>query len=75
MYHVYIFIQLLHVGDLAEAIRNNTEMKFGLYYSLMEWFNPMYLADKNSNWTQQTFVDNKMLPEMYEVVSQWYFNS
>ena len=32
------------VNELAKAIRNTTDIKFGLYHSLFEWFNPLYLG-------------------------------
>ena len=44
------------VGDLASAIRNDTDIHFGLYHSLFEWFNPMYLEDAASKFKMQTFV-------------------
>ncbi|XP_026470444.1 alpha-L-fucosidase-like [Ctenocephalides felis] len=59
------------IGDLAEAIRNNTDLKFGLYYSLYEWFNPIYLADKANCFESNDFVNNKMLPEMFELVTKY----
>merc|ERR1719427_2139091 len=34
------------VGELANAIRSKTNVRFGLYHSLFEWFNPLYLKDK-----------------------------
>jgi alpha-L-fucosidase len=43
------------VGDLANAIRNRTDLVFGLYHSLFEWFNPLYLLDKENNFTTQYF--------------------
>jgi len=36
-------------GELAEAIRSNTDIRFGLYYSLMEFFHPLYLEDHGTN--------------------------
>ena len=36
-------------GELAEAIRSNTDIHFGLYYSLMEFFHPLYLEDHDTN--------------------------
>ncbi|VDI82402.1 Hypothetical predicted protein [Mytilus galloprovincialis] len=59
------------VGDLAEAIRNRTDIKFGTYYCLSEWFNPLYLKDKESNFTTQTFVKTKTMPDLYELVSKY----
>jgi alpha-L-fucosidase len=44
------------VGDLANAIRSNTKLTFGLYHSLFEWFNPLYLQDKASMFQTQDFV-------------------
>jgi len=35
-----------HTGDLAAAVRNYTDIHFGLYYSLFEWYHPLFLQDK-----------------------------
>ena len=59
------------VGELANSIRKNTNITFGLYHSLYEWFNPMYLDDKASNWTKQDFVKSKTMPELYELVNRY----
>lgn len=45
------------------------EIHFGFYYSLYEWFHPLYNKDKNSNWTYREYALNKMLPEMTELVN------
>jgi hypothetical protein len=47
----------LYLGDLASAIRNRTNITFGVYHSLFEWFNPLFLQDKQNNLTTQLFVD------------------
>lgn len=47
------------IAELADAIRTNTTMKFGLYHSLFEWFNPMYLSDKAKSFGDNQFVMNK----------------
>jgi alpha-L-fucosidase len=52
--------------ELSDAIRAKSSMKFGIYYSLMEWFNPLYLKDKNES--TQNFVVNKILPELKEII-------
>lgn len=41
------------VGDIANAIRSKTNLRFGVYHSMFEWFNPLYLADKASGYKQQ----------------------
>lgn len=48
------------IAELANAVRTNSTLKFGLYHSLFEWFNPMYLSDKQSSFKQNTFVANKV---------------
>ena len=47
----------VQTGDLASALRANTDIKFGLYHSLFEWFNPLYLEDKANKWKSQKFVE------------------
>lgn len=44
------------LGELAAAIRNNTDIHFGLYYSLFEWFHPLFLQDKANNFQTNTYV-------------------
>ncbi|CAK8672515.1 unnamed protein product [Clavelina lepadiformis] len=79
------------VGDLARSIRAKTNLHFGLYHSLYEWFNPLYLRDKANNYQTNDFVMEKTLPELYEIVKaykpeliwsdgqweapSWYWNS
>lgn len=55
------------IKELADAVREKS-MKFGIYYSLFEWFNRMYIDDKFHGFLQQNYVDNKMLPELKEIV-------
>jgi alpha-L-fucosidase len=65
------------LGDLALAVKNvsssqtQNRLKFGVYHSLYEWFNPMYQQDKASNWTKQNFVDMKTMPELYDLVEKY----
>ena len=56
---------------MADAIRNNTDIKFGIYHALQEWFHPLYLADKASGYKTQNFVFEKTLPELYELVGNF----
>ncbi|CAH1710008.1 unnamed protein product [Aphis gossypii] len=59
------------VGDLSRAIRSLNKTRFGVYHSLYEWFNPLWLQDKQSNLTTNTFVTEKVLPELYELVNHY----
>ncbi|XP_060572931.1 alpha-L-fucosidase-like isoform X1 [Ruditapes philippinarum] len=59
------------VGSLADSIRKKTSMRFGLYHSLFEWYNPLYLQDKANKFQTQDFVKFKTLPELYEIVNTY----
>ncbi|XP_014230544.1 alpha-L-fucosidase [Trichogramma pretiosum] len=59
------------IGELATAVRKNTNLRFGLYHSLFEWFNPLYLHDKKNNFTTNVFVKNKIIPEMKELIETY----
>ncbi|KAG5315248.1 FUCO fucosidase, partial [Pseudoatta argentina] len=59
------------VGELAEAIRSKTDLKFGLYHSKYEWYNPLYVTDKQNNFTTDRFVTHKIIPELYELVETY----
>lgn len=48
------------VGELADAVRANSTIKFGLYYSLFEWFNPLYLRDKLELFFENRYAQNKV---------------
>lgn len=59
------------VGDLARAVRNKGGVRFGLYHSLYEWFNPLYLADKEAGFERNDFVARKTMPELVEIVTTY----
>nr|XP_002124240.2 alpha-L-fucosidase-like [Ciona intestinalis] len=59
------------VGDLASSIRNRTNLKFGVYHSLFEWFHPLYIQDKAGHFKSQSFVARKSMPELYELVNKY----
>uniref|UniRef100_A0A0C9RDA0 alpha-L-fucosidase n=2 Tax=Fopius arisanus TaxID=64838 RepID=A0A0C9RDA0_9HYME len=59
------------VGELANAIRATKTLRFGLYHSFFEWYNPLYLEDKNNKFNTDKFMQNKVIPEMYEIVEKY----
>lgn len=59
------------VGMLANSIRAKTDIHFGVYHSLFEWYNPVYNIDKENNFKTQYFVKTKALPELYELVMNY----
>ena len=52
------------LGDLSTAVRAQG-LKMGIYYSLYEWYNPIYLADK------PRYVAQHMMPQFKDVVSRY----
>lgn len=65
------------LGRLARAIKNTSsastgkQLKFGIYHSLLEFFNPLYRNDQKNNYTTQMFVDAKALPELHDLVNKY----
>ncbi|MBN1480071.1 alpha-L-fucosidase [candidate division KSB1 bacterium] len=51
-------------GDLITAVRN-AGLNMGYYYSLYEWFNPLYRSDVDK------YVDQHMLPQMHDLVNRY----
>lgn len=56
------------VGELATAIRTKTDLHFGLYHSLFEWFNPLFAIDEENHFKTRLFPKSKSIPELYELV-------
>jgi alpha-L-fucosidase len=52
------------LGDLSGAVRAKG-LKMGIYYSLYEWYNPLYLQDK------PRYVAEHMTPQFKDVVSRY----
>lgn len=59
------------IAELADAVRTNTSMRFGLYHSLFEWFNPLYLSDKAKSFGDNQFVVNKVNIFVEYVFHRW----
>jgi alpha-L-fucosidase len=51
-------------GDLTRSVKKQG-IHMGFYYSLYEWFNPVYLNDLKS------YVDNHMIPQMKDLVTRY----
>ena len=52
------------LGDLTNAVRG-AGLKMGYYYSLYEWFNPLWLQDK------RRFVKDHMFPQFKDLVTKY----
>ena len=57
-----------YLTDLCYFSVTPRSLHYGLYNSLFEWFNPLYLADKANGFKTQDFVFHKLLPELYNMV-------
>jgi len=57
---VFIFDSIplcLTVGELVTALRKRApDVHIGLYHSMFEWFNPLYLQDQKNGFKTQDFV-------------------
>ena len=51
------------VGEVAEAVRKKG-LRFGVYYSLYEWFNPLYVSDAS------LFVEKVYIPQLKDLVTR-----
>ncbi|VDM64761.1 unnamed protein product, partial [Angiostrongylus costaricensis] len=54
------------VGELKNAFKG-TDVHFGLYYSMFEWFHPLFIDDTKYNTT--AYVDQVSFPQLTEIVS------
>ena len=52
------------LGELTTSVRKRG-IKMGFYYSLYEWFNPLWLADR------ERFVAEHMIPQFKDVVTRY----
>lgn len=51
-------------GDLIQAVRG-AGLRMGYYYSLYEWYNPLYRSDVNK------YVDDHMIPQMKDLINRY----
>jgi alpha-L-fucosidase len=63
------------LGDLFKAVRK-TSVHPGMYYSLYEWFNPLWKADKNKYatdhvWPQMKELINTYKPDVFWTDGDW----
>ena len=53
------------LGDLTKAVKDKG-LKMGYYYSLLEWYNPLYRRE-----TINQYIDQHMIPQMKELVNSY----
>jgi len=65
------------LGDLAAAVKTEVSpftqktLRWGVYHSLLEWFNPDFRADIAANFSTSHFRDRKTMPELYDLVKKY----
>ncbi|MBD3268044.1 alpha-L-fucosidase [bacterium] len=52
------------LGELGDAVRE-AGLKMGFYYSLYEWFNPLWLTDRD------VYIEKHMIPQFKDVVTRY----
>ena len=52
------------LGELTRSVRK-TGVRMGIYFSLYEWFNPLYIADPD------VYVEQHMMPQIKDVVTRY----
>ncbi|XP_013182466.1 PREDICTED: tissue alpha-L-fucosidase-like isoform X1 [Papilio xuthus] len=58
------------VGELSTAVRA-AGLKFGVYHSLYEWFNPIYEEDKKNNFTTRYYAETKLWPDLKQLINDY----
>ena len=58
------------VGNLTTSVRA-AGLHMGLYHSLREWYNPLYLEDNANNCSNPKFPDEVLLPTLKEIINQY----
>ena len=65
------------VGDLTNALRDRTDLKMGLYYSIWDWFNPYWpekdqptdRKKKDNQNSRMKYINEVMYPQFKEIVN------
>ncbi|XP_057311568.1 tissue alpha-L-fucosidase-like [Hydractinia symbiolongicarpus] len=60
--------------DIIDELKGafaQTNVTFGLYFSLYEWFNPWYKKDKKNEFTTQEFVEKKIRHQLRDIVEKY----
>ena len=60
IFYQYIFC-VIFLEELADAFRNRTDVHFGMYFSLFEFFHPLFLYDQANNFTTRKYPEVRRL--------------
>ena len=67
------------VGELTDAVREEDDIKMGLYYSIWDWFNPFWpekdqpthRKKKGNDVTRQKYINEVMAPQFKDIVNRY----
>lgn len=65
------------LGELANATKSTVSpmtgknLHWGVYHSLLEWFNPAFAEDASNDFNTSIFRDTKTMPELYDLVNKY----
>eukprot|EP00117_Sycon_ciliatum_P025784 scpid45826/ scgid2625/ Alpha-L-fucosidase; Alpha-L-fucoside fucohydrolase len=58
------------VGELTDSVRA-AGLHMGLYHSMREWYNPLFLEDNDNNCTDPKFVDEVLMPTLKDMTTRY----
>ncbi|CAG9126963.1 unnamed protein product [Plutella xylostella] len=58
------------VGELGKAVKDHG-LVFGVYHSLFEWFNPIYLKDKYELFATRDYPTTKLWPDLKQLINDY----
>jgi len=59
------------VGDFFVGMKEKPGLNVGVFYSLYEWFNPIYSMDKNTGFKHAFYPATKAIPELKDLVERY----
>jgi len=59
-----------NVALVTNAVRK-AGLRMGLYHSLFEWFNPLYLADKANGGKTTVYVNTTLHPQLKDIINSY----
>jgi alpha-L-fucosidase len=59
-----------NVKLVTDAVRK-AGLRMGLYHSLFEWFNPLYLTDRTNKGNTTYYVDTVLHPQLKDIVMNY----
>ncbi|KAH3762434.1 alpha-l-fucosidase family protein [Pelomyxa schiedti] len=59
-----------NMAMVSKAVKR-AGLRMGYYHSLYEWYNPLYLEDKEVNGNTTYYIDEVLVPQMHDVVNNY----